>query len=158
MRVERTEDVEFISSVLRHPDIADLVSDDGEVKLPIHPELYYLVPKIEIGVEPGIIEERAIGCLAFAPVNYVTWNPHAAILPQYRGRGTEAMRLGIQWMRENTRCRKLVANVPEYNARMIRVFQKCKFQHEGFSPGSALKRDVLYGRVLMGRGIDDADA
>lgn len=151
MIIERTQDVGFIASVLRHPEIKDLISDDGEVILPLHPQLYYLVPKIEIGVEPGMIEDRAIGCLAFMPINFITWNPHIAILPEYRGRGTEAMELGIQWMFENTRCLKIVAHVPEYNAAMFRVFEKCGFQHEGYSPDSIMKHGKLHGRVLMGR-------
>lgn len=151
IKIERTEDVTLITSILSHPEIKDLVSDDGEVTVPLHPQLYYLLPKIEIGVEPGMIEERVIGCLAFVPINHITWNPHIAILPQYRGIGTQAMELGMKWMFKNTRCKKLIANVPEYNVPMLRVFEKCDFKREGYSPDSLMKNGQLHGRILMGR-------
>lgn len=153
MKIERTDDVGIVLGILNHPEIKDLVKDDGEVSLHLHPQLYYLLAKMEIGVEPGVMEDRVIGCLAFMPVNYITWNPHIAILPQYRGRGTEVMKLGMRWMVENTRCRKLIANVPEYNVAMLRVFEKCDFQREGYSPDSLMKNGRLFGRILMGNHV-----
>lgn len=152
LRVERTEDVESMYSILRTEGIEEWIGDDGsELLLPVHARIYYLLAKIEIGVEPGAIEDRIIGCMAFQPVNGITWTPHLAILPQYRGMGTAALRAGIAWMFESTACRKLFAAPPEYNKAMARVFEKCEFNQEGFSPASVRKDGVLYGRNLLGR-------
>lgn len=149
IKIERTEDAHLIESLLHHPGILDFVSDDGELTVPLHPLIYYFIPTIEVS-QDGSFENRPIGCMAFMPINFIAWNPHLAILPQYRGRGTEVMQLGIDWMFGNTRCQKIVANVPEYHVAMRRVFEKCGLQKEGYSPKSVMKRGVLHGRILMG--------
>lgn len=152
MRVERTEDVGLIYLILATPGISEWIGDDGgELNLVINPKIYYLLAKIEIGVEPGMIEEKVVGCMAFGPINGITWNPHLAILPQYRGHGTQALQAGIDWMFKNSPCEKLVAYPPSYNFAMVRVFEKCGFVHEGYSPDSVRKNGLLHGRHLMGR-------
>lgn len=152
MRVERTEDIAFIRYIIHHPEIHEMLIEDGqsEIPVPIRQNLYYLVPKIEIGMD-GIISDAPIGCILFAQVNSVTWNPHIGILPMYRGNGTEAMGLGVQWMFDNTPCRKIVANPPSYNKAMIRVFEKCNFNYEGRSPKSVLRNGLLHDRLMMGK-------
>lgn len=151
VRVDPTEDLQLLYSILQTEGVAEWVGEDGaELILPSHPKIHYLLAKIEIGVD-GVIEDRVIGCVAFMPINAVTWNPHIAILPKYHGNGTDAMRAGIQWIFGNTDCEKLVAHPPEYNKPMVRVFEKCGFDHEGFSPQSVRKNGVLHGRHLMGR-------
>ena len=151
VKVERTENIGLVNSMLALEGIRETVWDDsGPAPLPLHPGIYYLIASMDVWDE-GAVNECAIGCMAFMPVNAVTWNPHIAILPKYRGKGTQAMKSGIVWMFEHTPCKKLVAYPPEYNKPMVRVFEKCGFDHEGFSPDSILKNGLLHGRNLMGR-------
>lgn len=153
MTIERTENAPLLLSILRTEGIAEWVGDDGsEIVVSLHSRIYYLLAKIEIGVEPGLIEERVIGFMAFQPVNGITWVPHVAILPLYRGMGTQALMAGMQWMFANSPCLKLTAAPPEYNKPMVRVFEKCGFTDEGFSKDSVCKNGLLYGRHLFGRG------
>ena len=134
----RTFDIERVKGVICHPEILPLVCD-GEPAFPVHDSIYYLMP------------EDGAGVVAFLPINSITWNPHIAILPEHRGRGTGLMTEALNWMFENTPCRKVVAYPPSYNLPMIRVFEKCGFSREGFSPRSFEFRGQVYDRVLMGR-------
>jgi hypothetical protein len=152
MRLERTEDVALISSIINHPEIKPHIILDGQTDLPIpiHPSVYHLIPKIDVGVEPGMIESIPIGIVMFFPVNPICWNPHVCILPQYRGMGTEALMWGIEWMFSNTECKKLIAHPPVTNTAMIQVFKKLGFHLEGVSPKSVMKNGELVGRILYG--------
>lgn len=149
--LEPTTQTSMLNNILSQPGIRESIGDDspGEIQLPLRQDFYYFLAKIDIGID-GMMEDRIIGCLAFMPVNFITWNPHLAILPKHRGRGTQVMELGCQWMFANTRCKKIVAFPPEYNKAMIRVFEKCGFLREGFSPDSIMKNSTLHGRLLMG--------
>ena len=100
MQIQRTEDATFIKAVFDEPSCRPWMRDDGtpeDWSPSIHPMMYYLVPSIETHDE-GLVNEHAIGVILFSPVNFCTWNPHIAILPRYRGRGTEAMTEAIRWM------------------------------------------------------------
>lgn len=148
--IERTTDANYIRSVIGHPEIRGELFDDEELSVPMHESIYYLAPFNDVFCDPGIVEKCRLGFVAFGPINRITWNPHIAIFPEFRGCGTEAMQLGIAWMFENTPCQKLVAHPPEYNKAMLRVFEKCGFKREGYSPNSFGRHGVLYGRHLLG--------
>lgn len=147
--IERTTDADFVSSVINHPEIREDLTDGEDLHVPMHESIYYLKPTFERHVD-GAVEDVAVGVVGFIPINAVTWNPHIAILPEYRGHGTDAMKAGVTWMFENTPCRKIVAYPPAFNTRMIRVFEKCGFKMEGVSPKSFPWHGVLRDRVLMG--------
>lgn len=150
MRVERTNDLRSIQSVFNHPAIVRDVWDFGEPKpLRQAPTVYYLLATDE-HYSDGAVEDVVIGAMMFVPMNSVTWNPHIAILPAHRGNGTEVMRLGMEWMFENTECKKLVAYPPSFNQRMIRVFEKCGWRHEGISLASFSWNGQIYDRVMLG--------
>lgn len=146
MFVYRTRDRGFVESVLRHPGVKPHVWDrSDEPQAPIVDSVYYLVPQIE----------RQLGIVVFVPANDVAWTAHSALYPWTAGLGTTAMKLGIEWMFRHTACRKIVADPPAFNARMVRVFEKCGLKREGMSPKSFSWHGELHDRVLMGieRGI-----
>jgi|SRR5581483_1764690 len=149
MRLERTFDVELVRSVIGHPEIKPHVLEGDDVPVPLHDSIYYLVAREERFAD-GAVEDDVVGMVGFLPVNSIAWNPHVAVLPRHRGRGTELMALAMQWMFANTQCRKLVAYPPVFNARMIRVFEKCGFEFEGRSPASFAWRGEIHDRMLMG--------
>lgn len=149
--VDRTADMDLISWIISQEGIREFIWDDsGPAELPVHPNIYYLLASLEAWDE-GALNNVPIGLVVFMPINSIVWNPHIAILRKYRGTGTEVMMAGIEWIFANTECKKLVANPPEYNVPMIRVFEKCEFSREGYSPKSVLKGGLLHGRVMMGR-------
>lgn len=151
MILERTFDPEAIRAVIDHPEVRPYTYDlEGEIPVPMHESIYHLLAKEDFGFDPGDVQTRIIGSVTFMPINTMTWNPHIGVLPEYRGRGTEVMRLAISWMVENTPCRKLVAFPPTSNPKMIRVFEKCGFSREGYSPASFPWCGEVHDRVLMG--------
>lgn len=151
MKIERTTDIDFIWSVISHPQIKPvLFENDDEMAVPEHERIYYLAPYEDAFVDPGAVEKVRVGVVAFIPLNQVTWNPHIAILPQHRGKGTEAMKLGLEWMFHNTPCQKITAFPPVTNGAMVRVFEKCGMKQEGYSPRSYLQHGQLVDRFMFG--------
>lgn len=152
MFIERTFDHEAVRAVIGHPAVRPYSDDsDGDLVVPMHAKIYHLLANEDIGVDPGEIQTRTLGSVSFVPVNGITWNPHIGVLPEYRGRGTEVMRAACAWMFRNTPCEKIVAYPPTSNPRMVRVFEKCGFAREGYSPRSFPWRGSIYDRILMGK-------
>jgi RimJ/RimL family protein N-acetyltransferase len=122
MRIERTTDLALIKSVFLHPEIAD---KDMErlMPFPIADVVYWLV---------AYDGDSLVGCVSFFPLYGVAWNPHIGILPEHRGKGTEVMRECVRWMFENSQARKILAF--PFRPIMQRVYEKCGFRVEGFSP------------------------
>lgn len=150
MRLERTFDAELVRSVIGHPQIKPLVLETDDVPVPMHESIYYFSAK-DYRCADGAVDDVLLGVVGFIPVNNIAWNPHLAILPEHRGRGTEVMEKAIEWMFANTPCEKVVAFPPAYNAAMIRVFEKCGFRVEGCSPKSFRWNGELHARLLMGK-------
>lgn len=150
MRLERTFDAGLVRSVVGHPKIKPLLIEGDDVPVPLHDSIYYLAAR-EDQYADGAVQDTVLGIVAFLPVNNVAWNPHIAILPEHRGRGTEAMAAAISWMFDNTPCEKIVAYPPSYNRPMIRVFEKCGLRMEGMSPKSFRWKGVMHDRLLMGK-------
>jgi len=117
----------------------------------LHETIYHLLAKNATYVD-GAVDEVTVGIVSFIPINSVTWNPHIVVVPEYQGSGvgTAILLDAIEWMFSNTPCRKIVAYPPVFKGKMIRVFEKCGFKVEGYSPASFLWRGVLHDRVLMG--------
>lgn len=147
VRVERTEDVGYIRSVINMPEME--LSDGDELQVPLGETIFYLIPYAH-RFGDGAVEDVPMGIMAFLPVNKVTWNPHIAILPEHRGNGVASLMSGLAWMFENTPCLKVVAYPPVFNTRMIHVFKKCGFTVEGRSVKSFLWRGEVHDRLLMG--------
>jgi len=148
--IERTADPTVVRQVVEHPGVRPHIHEgETAVPIPVHESIYYLAAKVQRYSE-GAVEDVLIGVMAFLPVNGAAWNPHIAILPAHRGTGTEAMRLGVAWMFENTPCEKIVAHPPVFNTAMVRVFEKCGFRREGYSPRSFRWHGELHDRFLMG--------
>ena len=150
MRIERTTDERTIRNVLGNPTVVhEIWDEERELPVHVHDSIYWLSVNDEHHSD-GAIEDVQVGIIEFVPMNAITWNPHIAILPQYRGLGTQAMKKAIAWMFLNTPCKKIFAAPPAFNTRMIRVFRKCGFKREGISPKSFPWRGEIHDRVLMG--------
>lgn len=150
--IAQAHELSSIEAVFNHPSIKDDVWDGGiPKKLPVSPSIYYLLAKEE-RFSDGAVEDIVIGAMMFVPMNSVTWNPHIAVYEEHRGLGTEVLKEGMKWMFENTPCVKLVAYPPAFNKAMIRVFEKCEWKNEGYSPASFMWRGALHDRVMFGTG------
>lgn len=150
MRLERTFDAALVQAILSKPGVKERIWEgDSNPAVPMHESIYYLIATDELYGD-GAVEDVTLGVVGFIPVNNVAWNPHIAMHPECRGRGTEVMRAAIGWMFENTECLKVIAHPPAYHKAMIRVFEKCGLELEGCSPKSFRWNGILHARLLMG--------
>jgi RimJ/RimL family protein N-acetyltransferase len=139
--MERTTDRALIESVVLHPQVRHEVANDPEVGIVFHEHIYWLLARLG-----GVL----IGLVVFLPVYGEAYNSHIAILPEYQkgGNGTEVMRLGVQWIFENTPCTKILAF--PFKPAMIRIYQKCGFDTEGFSRKLISFHGVLQDCLIVG--------
>lgn len=141
MILRRTTDRSAIRGILENEQVRPFIFDGtGDIPVPVSEEIFHLLAR----------EDAVIGIVSFVPLAPGAWNPHIAVLPEYRGNGTEIMRRGVAWMFENTDCRKMVAFPPVHNMAMVRVFEKCGFEREGMSTKSYFWRGEMRDRLMMG--------
>ncbi len=137
--LERATDRALIESVVLHPEVKHEFANEPEKCVMFHDNIYWLLARLD-----GAL----IGLTVFLPVYGVAYNPHIAILPGYRGNGSEVMRLGVKWMFENTDCTKILAF--PFKPIMIRVYQKCGFDIEGFSRKLVSFHGALQDCIIVG--------
>lgn len=148
MIVQRSYDAEFINKVMMHPSIHPHVIDDGvEDEIDVQSTLdnkncYWLVPEVD---------GEQIGFFLLHPANYVTWEIHTAILPEFRGEiAYQGARASIKWMFDNTRCQKIKANISMDNKVTIKFASKVGFKFEGISRKSFSVGGELYDEIMLG--------
>ena len=149
MRIERTQDVALIKSVLTHPSIYPFISDDGSPSaeefdpsgLAQHPMVYFLAAVTETGV-------GAVWMLH--AINSFTYEVHTCVLPEFRGQTTEAAKAVAVWMFENTNCKKIITHVPSYNRLALKLAERVGMEHEGVNRKSWFKDGLVYDQYVLG--------
>lgn len=112
---------------------------DERVNFLIHDSVYWLL---------AYQGENLTGCVVFFPIYSMAWNPHIAILPEYRGCGTDVMREGCAWMFANTACLKMLAF--PFKPIMQRMYRKCGFKVEGYSKKLLYRNGNLLDCQIVG--------
>lgn len=144
--VVRLFDVDVIRRTMLHPRIYPHVIDDNspapEDYVPMLPEhVYYL----------GIFDGEYLGLFLFHPHNSVCFEAHTCLLPAAWGRpSSECAKAAVQWMFENTPCRRVITNVPIYNRLALRLAQRSGLTQFGINPKSHLKNGVLHDQIMLG--------
>lgn len=129
MKVERTTDAEMIRKVVCDRQVLNEMREEEVPYIPIADSIYHMIAR----------DEEVMGIASFFPIDEHSWSPHMAVLPIFRGIGTELLRRSVEWMFANTACLELKVAVPEWNERMLHVFEKCGFK----------VADELNGHVMM---------
>lgn len=150
MRIERSEDRLAIRSVIGDESVKPFVIEGDEIPVPIHPSIYYFLLYAEHHAE-GAVEDIPAGVVSYVPVNSCTWTPHIAIRAPWRGNGRFLLTESMAWMAANTPCCKFFAAPPEFSLAVIKLFEKCGFRREGYSPASFAWQGDLHGRILFGK-------
>ena len=146
MRIERTEDSQKIKEIVTHPSVWEKVSDDGadkETYLPfISPSVYWL---------SIVKEDKVIGVYFLHPHNAICYEIHTCILPEAWGKDSrEASRLVLKWIFENTKCEKVITNVPENNPIALRYAEKAGLKVYGINTKSYKKDGKLLNQTVLG--------
>lgn len=146
LRIERLFDSQQIKSIISHPEIYPYIIDDGSPSA----EDYDPTPLFECCYFLGVFESEIIGCLFFHPENYITYQVHIAILPEYRKSSTSAMNKSFKWMFENTNCKKIIANVPITNQSAYALVKRAGMKNEGLNERSFMKNNIIYDQYILG--------
>ena len=145
IRIERTNDIEYIKQCVTHPKIWDYSTDDGSVEKdkyvpPIADAIYWLL----------VVEDIPFGVFLLYPHNSICYEVHTCLLPDIWGRSVECTLAGINWVWENTPCRRIITNVPKYNRLAKRLAERSGFVQFGINPKSYLKNGSLHDQFMLG--------
>lgn len=142
--------VDKINDIMTHPDIYPDCTDDGspramdfDISVSLECESIYHLAWIEDGVWKGLA--------LLKPWNTITYETHVCVLPEFRG--ASAVQFGkdvIAWMFRNSKCRKIVAVLPETNKRALSFALSVGMKEEGFIKKSFLKSGKVLNQLLLG--------
>lgn len=145
---EPTQDLELVRHLITHPSIWPEVTDDfsgnPEDFVPFnHPLILHLLVKDE--------QSQLMGMWRFTAHNTVCWEVHTCILPEHRGRkAIHAGREALHWIWTNTRCLRLITNVPEHNRKALWFAKQCGLELIGVNTKSFMKHGILEDQSILG--------
>ncbi len=148
MRIERTHDIDLVTRIMSDPAVYPQISDDGS-------------PDIEdfIAVDDDAIyyllvldnSENVLGLFLLHPHNTVLYEIHTCLLSTCRGaQADEAAQKVLDWIFNNTPCKKLMTYVPETNKPALHYAQRAGLKIEGINTQSFLKDGELYDQTFLG--------
>lgn len=147
MKFERSEDWELIKKIIRHPKIYSAVSDDfcppADQWEPIqHEDAWYVIAR------DG---DETLGLWALFPENGACWKVHTCLLPEaYGERAAIAVREFSAWLWANTKCLRVITDVPAYNRLALRFALNAGLTQFGINPKSYMKNGKLHDIIMLG--------
>lgn len=120
----RTWDKSYIRSIWSAPEIYPFIVDDYS---PSSEKMDVIVNEHVIYLRP--FEGGALFMLH--PLSQNLWVVHGGVLLSHRSKSTEYARDCVCWMRNNTRCRCIMALVPELNLNAMSILEKVGFRMTG---------------------------
>jgi hypothetical protein len=145
LTVERTMDFALVRSIVTHPLLYSLVSDDStpvESYQPSEdPRIIYLLAS---GTGP-------MGVFMLVPESGVCWEIHTCLLPSVWGPVARRIaKLAESWIWKNITCERLITKVPECNQQALKFTLASGMLIYGFNPGCFQRNGHLWGEYLLG--------
>lgn len=137
--------LELIKATITYPKIYKHVIDDfspkSECFTPDEKMLYV-----------GIFDDDDYqGLFGFTRCNGITYEVHTCLLPKAHGaKAVECTKACSAWMFENTECKRIITNVPEYNTLAKRLAENSGMEVFGYNPKSYMKNGRFYGQYMLG--------
>lgn len=139
MIVERTYDEELVRNMLFH--FLDRISEDNaELEINVNKEAWILMSE----------NDQNIGIYCLHPLNSVTLQIHAHVLPEFR---RFAYQTGVEiltWFLDNVKYDKIVAEIPKLYPDVYYFTKKFGFQDEGINRQSHKKYGKLHDTWYLG--------
>ena len=127
--------------VLSDPEIYATIAEDGVVGIPMPEDFLYVC-----GYVPDLI-----GCFILHEQNCITYECHVQVLPEYRKEyAYDFGKRVIEWTWENTRARKIVAQIPFLYPNVRDFALDMNFQIEGINKQSYLKDGEVFDQWHLG--------
>ena len=148
LTIERETIPSMIKRFVAHPDIYPFVVDDfspsaEDYQPPTGKDVYWLFAYR--GAVP-------VGLFLLFPLNAINFDIHAAVFPW--ARGTKWSRLAgeaaLDWIWKNTRCRRVTAGCPAFNARALGWVKAIGFREFGVNHASFQKSGTLHDLIMLG--------
>jgi RimJ/RimL family protein N-acetyltransferase len=118
-----------------------------QYRVPEGDHLIYLLAK-----DDGL--PRGFWC--FVPQNAVCYEVHTVAVPEFYGaKVLEAAGIAQRWIWDNTPCRRIITNVPEFNRLALRFAQKAGMTIFGVNEKSYIKGHKLIDQIMLGMSKPD---
>ncbi len=144
------ENADEVNALMRDPEIYPGIIDDScpgpedfdATEALENDEMYIL----------GWHENNSLaGLWLLHPWNAITYQVHVCMNAAYRGKSAiQGAEDAKRWMFENTRCRKIVALVPDYRSSVKIIAKAIGFYREGRLRNSFLKDGMVMDEVIYG--------
>lgn len=147
MTFEPTTDLELVRTIVTHPKLYPMLSDDfspaREEYVPLeHPAVTYLLAK------DG---QEVLGLWMLVEQSPVITEVHTCLLPSSWGaRAAAAAKGGMSWVFEHTGVQLLITHVPQYNRLACRFARAARMTELGRLPKSFRKNNELHDQILLG--------
>ncbi len=144
--IERTFDAGVVHSIIGNKELYK--RSGGSVPLDVfNPEnqkdIYYLTASIE-----GVV----MGLIVFHIFNHpICYQGHINYFPKYWGMQLEEhTKEAIQWMFDNTECRKIMALVPDHFPEVLVHAKRAGMKKEGYLINSIISNGKIDSQTLLG--------
>lgn len=128
MIVGRTEDVELINQVLKHPEIWPCIADkenDKDEFIPPMQDHHYII---------GTDGDQVIGVMVYHKAN--GWKCHVQVLPEYREKyGFKFGQKVLEWFWNNVNSDKITATIPAEYPNVVRFAELNGFSLDRIEKG-----------------------
>ena len=145
--IERTFDETLIRQILCDERIYGRMADDFS---PARED--YVPPSTDAAIYLAVrVDGEVKGIWVLVPTNFVCWSVHTVMLPEIWGPiAKEAAPLAIQWVWDNTQCRRLVTDCPVYGQAAIKFAKAAGMTQFGINEASIMKFGKLHAQVMLG--------
>lgn len=147
LSVGPTRDLALVKQIMTDPSIWPGITDDGCPKpedfVPLGDEhvIYLLAYK----------DSQVCGLFMLHPHNEICWEVHTCLLPEGRGwKARELVAQGFKWVWANTKCLRIITNVPAFNFPALGLAHDVGFEVIGVNKGSFMKQGVVYDQTILG--------
>lgn len=94
--------------------------------------------------------DAGVGIFTLIPQNAICYEIHCGANIARIKTATAALKAAIAWMFENTRARRIIAQIPATNRLAIELARRAGLEQYGINPRSFSKRGELVDLVLLG--------
>ena len=152
------EDADAINALMRCSSIYPYIIDDGCPENPEDFDASGAIGKDGIHYIGWFDGDHLVGLWIFLRWSAAMFQGHVCLLPNFRGkRGIDSSAIAVQWMFDNTPCRKIMALVPEESKAVIGLVRSMGFAREGRLRKSFLKDGRLFDEIVFGYSGKEGD-
>ncbi len=144
---------EIIRSVLDHPDIFDVISEDGGIDYEVNPEKDCFLTLW--------VDKQLAGLYILSPVSGVELDIHAQVLPAYRKKYARPLtRMVFEWLLENAnpQFQKVTASVPALYPNVMAFCQEAGMVCEGINRKAWRKNGKVHDKYFYGITRDEIES